>query len=135
MISRRARVGCAILILTAATLLVCCDDPHRGDSHWEVEADARPSKEHPFAGFWKSPSCDSGDWGLAIGPMETGKYYVSFCGPSGCFDKGEYRPITTLHNDPRYRVFDDNTIEVEGQDGFSKYIRCPGRSDETASSL
>lgn len=118
-----------MFILTAATLLARCADPH-----WEVEVDARPSKEHPLAGFWKSPSCGSGDWGLAIGPMELGKYYVSFCGPGGCFDKGEYRAITTLYSDPGYRVLDDNTIEVEGQDGFSKYVRCPGRIQETASS-
>jgi len=83
-------------------------NPHR-----EVEAQAVPSESHPLAGFWKA-SCDDPeeDFGLAIGPMGSDTYYVSFCGPGGCFAKGDYRPITKLVGDPKYRVLDNDTIEV-----------------------
>ena len=71
----------------------------------------------------------SGSWGLAIGSMGEGKYYVSFCGPGGCFKEGAYRPMTTLYNDPDYKVIDENTIEVRGTDGLSVYVRCQSRKD------
>lgn len=107
---------------SAGCLSACaCDAPH-----WEVERGAVASASYPLAGFWKSPDCSSGPFGLAIGPMGTGKYYVSFCGPGGCFQKGTYRPVTTLYNDPHYRVIDDNTIEIVDRSG-ERWVRCPRR--------
>ncbi len=105
--------------------LVLCGCGFSDAPHWDSERDAVPSKSHPYAGFWKSDLSDA--FGLAIGPYGEGKYYVSFCGPGGCFAKGEYRPITSLTNDAAYRVIDANTIEVKGRDGFSKYYRSNGR--------
>jgi hypothetical protein len=96
------------------------------DPNWQAEQNAKKSQSHPLAGFWKSQNCKD-DWGLAIGPMGEGKYYVSFCGPGGCFKEGTYRPVTTLYNDPEYKVIDENTIEVKGSGSFSVYVRCPGR--------
>lgn len=68
-----------------------------------------------------------------------GTYYVSFCGPSGCFAEGSYRPETKLYGDPEYKVLSENEVEVKGRDGFTKYVRCPGkrgdgqpRSDDAA---
>ena len=93
--------------------------------HWDVERDAVRSDTHPYGGFWKSDLDDQ--FGLAIGPHGNGRYYVSFCGPGGCFSKGDYRPITTLTNDANYRVLDLNTIDVRGKAGFTTYRRSPGR--------
>jgi len=98
-----------------------CNDPH-----WEVERSAVASSDHPLAGFWKHSNCTSGPFGLAIGPMGKGKYYVSFCGPGGCFAKGGYRPMTSLQGDPQYRVIDDNAIEIVDRGG-ERWVRCPAR--------
>jgi hypothetical protein len=85
----------------------------------------RPST-HPFAGLWKDEHCDD-DFGLAIAPAGPQLYSVSFCGPGGCFEPGTYRPNTTLVGDPMYRIIDQSTIEVSGQNGdFQRYVRCPG---------
>jgi hypothetical protein len=118
------RIRHYVLVAVCGVAVAGCGflNPHR-----EVEADARPSETHPLAGFWKSPGCGAGAWGLAIGPMEPTTYYVSFCGPGGCFAKGAYRAVTTLYNDPHYRVIDANTLEMEGSDGFTKYVRCAER--------
>ncbi len=105
--------------------LMVCGCGFFDSPHWESERDAVPSESHPFAGFWKTDLSDS--FGLAIGPYGEGKYYVSFCGPGGCFSKGDYRPITPLKGDPAYRIIDKNTIEVRGLDGSTKYYRSKGR--------
>ena len=103
-LSRLAAIALTGTLSSSCMLL----NPHR-----EVEAQAVPSESHPLAGFWKA-SCDDPeeDFGLAIGPMGSDTYYVSFCGPGGCFAKGDYRPITKLVGDPKYRVLDNDTIEV-----------------------
>ena len=99
--------------------------------HWEVEQDAVASDSHPFAGFWKTE--ESYPFGMAIGPYGDVMYYVSFCGPGGCFAKGEYRPITSLTNDPEYRIIDTNTIEIHSKTGCTKYFRSRGRESTEAS--
>src|SRR5437763_14121357 len=93
--------------------------------NWDVERDAVASVSHPFGGFWKSDL--SNNFGMAIGPSGAGGYYVSFCGPGGCFAKGGYRPITNLTNDPEYRIIDNNTIEFHTVGGWTKYYRSKGR--------
>ncbi len=100
------------------------------NQHWDVERDAQPSETHPYGGFWKSSVQD--EFGLAIGPAGADSYYVSFCGPGGCFAKGEYRPITKLVSDPAYRIVDSNTIEVNGKDGFTAFNRSAGRRNGLA---
>jgi hypothetical protein len=113
-----------LLIITAFCLFVGCAG--NNDPNWQVEQNAIKSPSHPLAGFWKSQNCKD-EWGLAIGPMGEGKYYVCFCGPGGCFKEGTYRPVTTLYNDPEYKIIDESRIEVKGSDGFSVYVRCEGR--------
>lgn len=111
------------LIILVFLLVLGCSSH---DTNWDVQKNAIPSTTHPLAGFWKSPDC-SDAWRLAIGPEQSKNYYVSFCGPGGCFAKGEYRPLTTIYNDSNYRVISNDKIEVVGADGFTKYIRCTGR--------
>ena len=95
--------------------------------NWHVEHNAVSAGAHPLAGFWKTDGC-SDDWGLAIGPAGDGLYYVSFCGPGGCFEEGDYLPNTAIEKDPKYNVTSENKIEVLTEKGWSRYIRCPGRT-------
>ena len=95
-----------VACLTAIALyLQVTDDPN-----WHVETNASKSESHPLAGFWKSENCDD-EWGLAIGPLDENLYYVSFCGPGGCFAEGTYRPNTRFINDPNY---DPAKVDVKG---------------------
>jgi hypothetical protein len=115
----------AAALVIAASLAAGCD--WLRDQHWEAEVDAQRSDTHPLGGFWKNDDC-SDEWGLAIGPMTETTYYLSFCGPGGCFEKGTYRPETKIVDDPAYKVINADTIEVKGSDGFSRYVRCPSRA-------
>ena len=114
------RILRSLIILAVAAALIACEPPDR-----RAELAAIPSATHALAGFWKSTDCTD-RFGLAIAPA--GRLYsVSFCGPGGCFTPGTYRPNTPIVGDPQYRVSDENTIEVKGSDGFSKYVRCNSR--------
>ena len=97
------------------------------EPNWHIEKNARPSKEYPLGGFWKKNK--KHDHGLAIGSDSDGLYYVSFCGPGGCFEKGTYRVNTAIENDPNYKVIDANTIEVKGKKGFERYVRAKSREN------
>jgi hypothetical protein len=113
----------SLLIALAALCWRCDSSPH-----WDVEERAKPTVSHPLAGFWKPGRCSPEKaWGLAIGPVGPETYYVSFCGPSGCFAEGRYRPETKLYGDPEYKVLSENEVEIKGQSGFTKYVRCPDR--------
>jgi hypothetical protein len=94
----------------------------------ELLAFATP--DFPYAGFWKPHDCTP-SFGLAISPTtRKGVYSVSFCGPSGCFEPGTYRPNTRLVGDDKYWVIDMDTIEVlkcDGSTQSTRYVRCPGR--------
>jgi hypothetical protein len=95
------------------------------DPNWHIEVEAKPSESHPFGGFWKTDH--KNDHGLAIGPLDDEMYFVTFCGPGGCFERGSYRQNTTLDSDPDYRIIDSNTIEVLGEKGFTRYYRVDSR--------
>ncbi len=95
--------------------------------NWYIEKAAKPSKTHPLGGFWKQNQ--KHDFGLAIGKAPGGLYYISFCGPGGCFAKGEYRPNSKIIDDPEYIVIDHDNIEVKGKFGFSKYTRSKNREN------
>lgn len=81
--------------------------------NWHIERNAKPSKAYPLGGFWKKNP--KHNHGLAIGPVGEGLYYVSFCGPGGCFEKGTYRANTTLKDDPNYKIIDINTLDIKGK--------------------
>jgi hypothetical protein len=112
-----------LLAFVVLFALVSCGARHH--QNWEVERDAQPSETHPYGGFWKINPQDQ--WGLAVGPYDNTSYYVSFCGPGGCFPKGKYRPVTPLVGDPQYRVLDVNHLDVNGKKGFTTYQRSNGR--------
>lgn len=93
------------------------------EQNWYIERNAVKSETHPYAGFWKDENCND-NFGWAIGPIDESTYYVSFCGPNGCFKEGEYRPNTSLTNDPKYNIVDMNTIDFWSRSGWSTHVRC-----------
>ena len=94
--------------------------------NWYIVKGARPSKDHPLGGFWKRKSHH--EFGLAIGPAGEGTYYISFCGPGGCFEKGIYRQNSSIVDDPDFIVIDLNNIEVKAKKKFKRYTRAGGRN-------
>ncbi|MFO1494435.1 MAG: hypothetical protein U1F26_07235 [Lysobacterales bacterium] len=112
-----ARLSPVLLLALSA-----CGSP---DDERVAERTAIATSTHPLAGFWKQSTC-ADRFGLAIAPAGD-QYSVSFCGPGGCFEPGTYRPNTKIVDDPAYRVIDNDTIEVGGKDGFTKYVRCAAR--------
>lgn len=97
------------------------------DPNWHIEKQGKPSKTYPLGGFWKKDL--KHDHGLAIGKAPEGLYFISFCGPNGCFEKGNYRPNSAIVGDSDYRIIDKNTIEVKGKKGFDKYTRAKARKN------
>lgn len=67
-----------------------------------------PTPQKPFIGFWKNNSYEQ--FGVAIDDAGNGLYSISFCGPGGCFEPGEWRRNTTIVNDPSYRIINEDTI-------------------------
>jgi hypothetical protein len=97
------------------------------DPNWHIEKQGKPCKSHPLGGFWKKSQ--KHNHGLSIGKAPEGLYFISFCGPGGCFEKGTYRPNSSIENDPDYRVIDKNTIEVKSKKGFTLYTRSKAREN------
>jgi hypothetical protein len=89
-----------------------------------IEQNAIPIDDYPLAGFWKHKA--SHQFGLAIGPVENGVYFVSFCGPGGCADVTDHC-TTSIYDDTRYRVYDLNTLGVKGLFGYARYQRYESR--------
>jgi|SRR6267154_1857894 len=84
-----------------------------------VAACRRPAD---FTGFWKASCSDA--FGIQIKKQPGQVFSVSFCGPGGCFKPGEWMPNTPLIGDPKYRVINANTIEIEQDQGWKRYTRC-----------
>jgi hypothetical protein len=115
------------IILTVISLFGCLVyASFQHEPNWNVEKSAVREATHPLSGFWKQDDCED-PWGMAIGPVGAGTYYVSFCGPGGCFDKGDYRPNTNIVDDPDFQVFDDNNMMYRSESGWSTLVRCPSR--------
>ncbi len=93
-----------------------------GKNSYNISEYLNYANDLPFVGFWKKKCSD--DHGLAINRIAEGRYPVVFCGPGGCFKSGAYRPNTSLINDSDYKIINKNLIEVKGNNGFSKYVRC-----------
>jgi hypothetical protein len=86
-----------------------------------IESLLTQDKKLPFVGYWRTECANN--FGLAIEAMNDGKSTVAFCGPGGC-DSSKSLVHTTLINDPRYRIIDQNTISKESYSGTDIYHRC-----------
>jgi hypothetical protein len=115
-----------ILVLVALYVYIRCFGLN-AEPNWQIEKNAIPSASHPLAGFYKEGGC-ADNFGWAIGPVNEKEYYISFCGPGGCFAAGTYRPNTAIYNDPKYEVITNDKIKFQNADGWSTHIRCPSRS-------
>jgi len=83
----------------------------------------KPDKSFPFIGFWKRDCKDTS--GLAIDKTDDGKYSVSHCTSTYCYKPGTEMPNTSLIDDPRCRIIDRNTIEIQiAGDYYWRYYRC-----------
>jgi hypothetical protein len=109
-------VGSAILAVFASAV----EASAFGDPHWDAKTDATPTATHPYAGFWKTDCNDP--FGLAIGPSDAKSYYISFCGPGGCFPKGQR--TSPIVGDSSFRIVDENTLEIQNAQGFERHFRC-----------
>lgn len=116
-----------ILFIVVITIAIIAYVKLTHEPNWYIEENAVQSKSHPFAGFWKNKGCND-NFGWAIGPAGKNLYYISFCGPGGCFAEGTYRPNTTIIDDEKYNVVDENTIDFLSSDGWSSHVRCPSRT-------
>ncbi len=84
----------------------------------------KPDKSFPFIGFWKK-DCKKDTVGLAIDKTDDGKYSVSYCTSTDCYKPGTEMPNTKLVDDPRYRIIDKDTIEIQIADEYYwRYYRC-----------
>jgi hypothetical protein len=75
-----------------------------------------------FTGFWKW-NC-SQDWGVQIKKQPGNLFSVSFCGPGGCFEPGQWMPNTPIVGDPRYRYIHSTTLAIEHGDGWQTPTKC-----------
>lgn len=115
------KIAFLLLIVLAPFIIGCSlDKVDSKRTSLNIQNFLVPDKDYQFIGFWKT-SC-SYTHGFAIEKAGDKFYSVSFCGPGGCM-KSETN--TSLTNDPAYRIIDENTIEIKGKKGFSRYHRCP----------
>jgi hypothetical protein len=125
-VMRQQAVGLVVTALMASAVVACNERKARLVRNAVVESKAVRSDAHPLAGFWKR-DCKH-EFGVAIGPAQAGQYFVSFCGPGGCFEEGTWRPNSTIYGDPQYRVLDEDHIELTGASRTDAYMRCAGRA-------
>lgn len=87
-----------------------------------VPAATAPSGTYPLSGFWRV-EC-SVDAGLDVRPTdEAGLYLVTFCGATGCLDGSAEK--TPILDDRKYRIPNDQTLEVVSALGVARFHRCP----------
>lgn len=78
-----------------------------------------------YTGFWKG-NCSDG-FGVQIKPAGDQMYSVSFCGPGGCDEPGEWTPNTRIEGDPNYKVISPEKMDIRRIDekhAFNTYIKC-----------
>jgi hypothetical protein len=81
-----------------------------------------------LTGYWKWDCRDN--WGVKIEPAGGDLYSVSFCGPGGCFEPGQWTPNSPIFGDDAYRVLSGDTIEMHRGERVDTLYLCP--SDERA---
>jgi len=77
-----------------------------------------------YTGLWKS-SCVN-DFGVQIKPAENQMYSISFCGPGGCFEPGEWTPNSRIEGDPNYKVISSRELGIKRTDNgeYNMYEKC-----------
>jgi len=75
-----------------------------------------------FTGFWKWHCSDA--WGVQIKKQTGNLFSVSFCGPGGCAEPGEWMPNTPIIGDPRYRSINSTTLAFQHGDEWQTLTKC-----------
>src|SRR5882724_2084247 len=75
-----------------------------------------------FTGFWKANCTDA--FGVQIKKQTGNLFSVSFCGPGGCFAPGEWMPNTPIVTDPKYRILNATTLEIQYGEGWHRFTKC-----------
>lgn len=75
-----------------------------------------------FTGFWKAKCTDA--FGIQVKKQPGNLFSVTFCGPGGCVSPGKWTPNTRIVGDPKYRVIDASTFEIQTAQGWSRYTKC-----------
>ncbi len=104
------------------------------DTEMRTIGDVRAATEHTvnrgapdasknFTGIWKQDCAQEA--GLQIKPIgNDGMYSVSYCGPSGCWEPGTFRPNTFITGDAHYKVTSEMEMQIEEPKGFVTYQKC-----------
>jgi hypothetical protein len=80
------------------------------------------NKPANFTGFWKTNCTDA--FGVQIKKQTGNLFSVSFCGPGGCFAPGEWMPNTPIVTDPKYRILNATTLEIQNGEGWHRFTKC-----------
>lgn len=80
------------------------------------------SRRGDFTGFWKANCTDA--FGVQIKKQAGNAFSVSFCGVGGCFAPGEWMPNTAIIGDPKYRVVNGTTLDIQYGEGWHRYTKC-----------
>ncbi len=82
------------------------------------------SRGTEYTGFWKHDCADN--FGIQIKPSGDRLYSVSFCGPGGCSEPGEWTPNTRLEGDSQYKIIsaDELGIRRKDKDDYFIYKKC-----------
>jgi len=90
-----------------------------------------PVKSMPpnFTGFWKERCTDA--FGVQIRKQTENLFSVSFCGPGGCFEPGTWMPNTPIVGDPKYKLINPITLEIQHGDGWQRFTKCTTDTNPT----
>jgi hypothetical protein len=77
-----------------------------------------------YSGFWKGDCTNN--FGIQIKPTGNELYSVSFCGPGGCSEPGEWTPNTRIEGDPKYKIISPGEVGIKRNDNsdFFIYRKC-----------
>lgn len=99
------------LISSLCLLVLACNN--RSESAKHIPSD--------LTGFWKWHCSDA--WGVQIKKQTGNLFSVSFCGPGGCFEPGQWMPNTPIVGDPQYRYTNPTTLEIQ-HGSWQKLTKC-----------
>ena len=82
-----------------------------------------------YTGIWKGACTDN--FGVQIKPDGNQLYSISFCGPGGCFEPGEWTPNTLIEGDPKYKIFSPTEMGIKREDASDYFIykKCTSAPD------
>jgi len=82
-----------------------------------------------LTGFWKT-DCEN-NFGIRIEALqERDLYSINFCGPGGCSEDGQWRPLSPIRGDSAYEL-NNAALTIHGDAGSTVYMRCHQQLEKT----